>query len=151
MRFRFAVPAMMLLCGLSLSHAQEHATSSKAVTGGVSVTVVSPYRAAYRSVLQFLKKKDYTIDNANEEIGQITTAVTGTEGWKGTRSWVQVSLFQQDETHTSLKIAVANQNRSHTVLAGRGEYHAPKVNMDESQNLADEMKEALTSSSSTGS
>lgn len=91
----------------------------------------------------FLKKRDFVIDSASKDIGQILTAVREAGGWKGTRSWVQVTLLKDDATHTTVKVGIVNQDRNRGVMANRGEYHEPKLNTEESQKFADELKAAL--------
>lgn len=121
----------------------EESAKPKSVSGGVTFQVNVSYDKAYEVVLNYLKRQDYTIDSASKETGQIVTAITIAGGYSQTGTRVYVTLIKDNETSTTIKVAVAEQKRKK--LLQTEPWGDPKVNSEKSSKLADDIKAALRS------
>lgn len=121
----------------------EESAKPRSVTGGSAFQIDMAYDKAYETVLNYLKKQDYTIDSASRETGQIVTAMVVTGGYSQTGTRVYVTLAKENETSTTIKVAVSEQKRKK--LLQTEPWGDPKVNADRSSKLADEVKAALKS------
>lgn len=121
----------------------EESAKPKAVSGAVTLQTDLPYERAYDSILNHLKRHDYTIDSASKDIGQIVTAMTIKGGYSQTGTRVYVTLIKDSETSTTVKVAVAEQKRKK--LFQTEPWGDPKVNSEKSTKLAEEIKSALKS------
>lgn len=147
------VAVVAMLSGLSTSEAQgrhekreaklEESAKPRSITGGTTFQVDVGYDKAYDAVLNYLKKQDYTIDSASKETGQIITAMVVKGGYSQTGTRVYVTLIKENETSTTIKVAVSEQKRKK--LLQTEPWGDPKVNADRSSKLADEIKAALKS------
>jgi ABC-type Na+ efflux pump permease subunit len=122
----------------------EESAKPTSVSGGVTFQANVSYDKAYDTVLNYLKRQDYTIDSASKETGQIVTAITITGGYSQTGTRVYVTLIKDNETSTTLKVAVSEQKRKK--LLQTEPWGDPKVNSEKSSKLADDIKTALQSS-----
>jgi len=111
------------------------------VSGGQSFQTAMAYDATLESIVTFLKKKDYSVESANKETGQITTVMSITGGWRQTGTRVQVTLIKESDTATTVKVAVTEQQRYKALQVEP--WDDPKVNADSSAALAAEMKTGL--------
>jgi hypothetical protein len=121
----------------------EESAKPKSVSGGASFQTNISYDNAYDAVLNYLKRQDYTIDSASKETGQIVTAMTVKGGYSQTGTRVYVTLIKDNETSTTIKVAVSEQKRKK--LLQTEPWGDPKVNSEKSSKLADDIKSALTS------
>lgn len=119
----------------------EESTKVKSMAGGVKFQVNSSYEKAYDTVVNFLKKQDYAIDSASKETGQVVTAMTITGSWKQTGTRVQITFIKDNESATTIKIAVTEQKRYKALQVEP--WGEAKVNSKKSEQLADEVKSAL--------
>jgi hypothetical protein len=133
--------------GLAQRHERHQAVAEESskpisVSGGPTFQILRPYGDAFDATLNYLKKQGYNIDSASQEIGQIITAITVKGGWHQTDTRVMVTLIKDSESATTLRVAVTEQKRYkalQTELWGE-----PKVNNGRSNDLADQLKSALT-------
>jgi len=121
--------------------AAEDSGNAVSVSGGQSFQVSKPYDDVFEAVVTYLKKKDYTVESANKDAGQITTAMTVTGGWRQTGARVEVSLIKESDAVTTVKVAVTEQHRYNALQVEP--WDDPKVNDDSSAALATDMKSAL--------
>jgi hypothetical protein len=124
----------------------EESAKPKSVAGGTTFEVDVAYDKAYDTILNYLKKQDYTIDSASKETGQIVTAIVVKGGYSQTGTRVYVTLIKESETKTTIKVAVSEQKRKK--LLQTEPWGDPKVNSERSSKLADEVKAALTTAKS---
>ncbi|HEY5044079.1 MAG TPA: hypothetical protein VIK53_19075 [Verrucomicrobiae bacterium] len=129
--------------GFHERHVQAAEDSGKAVavSGGQSFQVSKSYDDVFQAAVTYLKKKDYTVESANKDAGQITTAMTITGGWRQTGARVEVSLIKESDAVTTVKVAVTEQHRYNALQVEP--WDDPKVNGDSSAALATDMKTAL--------
>jgi hypothetical protein len=120
----------------------EESAKVRNVSGGITFQTNNPYDKAYDTALNFLKRRDYTIDSASKETGQIVTAITVKGGWKQTGTRVQITLIKDSETATTIKVAVTEQKRWKALQTEP--WGDPKVNSKKSTQLAEEIKTALS-------
>jgi hypothetical protein len=121
--------------------AAEDSAKAVAVNGGQSFDTNKPYDAAFEAVVTYLKKKDYTVESASKDAGQITTAMTITGGWRQTGTRVEVSLIKENDMITTVKVAATEQHRYNALQVEP--WSDPKVNADASATLAADMKTEL--------
>jgi len=119
----------------------EDSAKAVAVSGGQSFLVAKPADAVFEEVVTYLKKKDYTVESASKDAGQITTALVVTGGWRQTGTRVQVSLIIESDTSTTVKVAATEQHRYNALQVEP--WSDPKVNGDNSAVLAADMKMAM--------
>jgi hypothetical protein len=123
---------------------EQEALAPKSVGGGETFQVSVPYDKTYDQVLNFLKRQDYLIESANRETGQIITALSGKKGWwKQTRTGIQITLFKDNDRLTTVKVAVLEYQRKRGVFAKPGDWHAPKVNVEETAKLVEQVQAIL--------
>jgi hypothetical protein len=129
--------------GFHERHVQAAEDSAKpvAVSGGQSFDVNKPFDAVFEASVTYLKKKNYTVESASKDAGQITTAMTVTGGWRQMGTRVEVSLIKQSDAVTTVKVAVTEQHRYNALQVEP--WDDPKVNGDVSAALAADMKTGL--------
>ena len=123
------------------SQLAEDSGKAVAVSGGQSFQVSKPYDAAFEAAVTYLKKRDYTVESASKDAGQITTTMSVTGGWRQTGTRVQVTLIKESDTLTTVKVAVTEQHRYNALQVEP--WGGPKINSDSSSTLATDMKAAL--------
>jgi len=111
------------------------------VSGGQNFLASKSYDATFESVVTFLKKKDYTVESASKDAGQIATAMSITGGWRQTGTRVQVTLIKESDITTTVKVAATEQHRYKALQTEP--WDDPKVNAASSAALAAEMKTGL--------
>ncbi len=117
------------------------AASQPDTAGAATFTDSSGVDKVFVVVLEYLKKQGYTIDSADKNIGQITTAMDIKGGFTQTGTTVQVTLIKDSDTQTTVRVAVKTQRR----VKGASEHpwRDIKINPKESSRIAEELKTAL--------
>jgi len=121
----------------------EESAKAKGISGGTTFQIAMAYDKAYDGVLTYLKRQEYTIDSASKETGQIVTVLTITGGYSQTGTRIYVTLIKDNDTSTTLRVAVSEQKRKK--LLQTEPWGDPKVNSEKSSKLADDIKAALKS------
>lgn len=116
----------------------EESAKPKNVAGGVKWQAAKSYQDSYDAVLNWIKRADYTIESADRDTGQVVTAMSVTGGYNQTGTRLMVTLIKDNETATTLKVAVTEQKRKK--LLSTEPWSDPKVNEKESQKVADQLK-----------
>lgn len=113
----------------------------KNVSGGVTFQQQATFERAYEVILNHLKRKGYTIDSADKDVGQIITAMDIKGGYSQTGTRIQITLIKDNDTETTVRVAVTNQKRKKALQVEP--WSDPKVNDEESQKVADDVRAAL--------
>lgn len=121
--------------------ALEESAKPRPVRGGEMFEAALAYEDAFQHILNYFKKNDYVIDEADGEIGQIFTGIeiAGKRRQTGTR--VQVTLIKEADTATTVKLAVTKQKR-YKVLQTEP-WSDPKLDPEESKDLATKLEAYL--------
>jgi hypothetical protein len=116
-------------------------SSQPDTAGSATFTDSSGVDRVFVVVLEYLKKQGYTIDSADKNIGQITTAMDIKGGFTQTGTTVQVTLIRDTDTQTTVRVAVKTQRR----VKGSKEHPWRDIKIDpkESSRIAEELKTAL--------
>lgn len=131
-------------------HAQRHdrklaqvedSARPRSISGGSRFQVENRYDAVYEKVLHFLKRAEHSIESASKDTGQITTEMTIKGGWSQTGTRIYVFLIKDTNSSTTIRVVVSEQKRKK--LFQTEPWDEPKVNVGESQILADDLKLAL--------
>jgi len=142
------IPAVVF-AGFKEKKEQKLADSAeiKNVSGGVTFQSQVAINSAYDIVLNHLKRQGLTIDSADKEVGQIVTAMDITGGYSQTGKRVYVTFIKDNDTQTTLRVAVSEQKRKK--LLSVEPWGNPKVNNEQSAKIADEIKSLFTGSATT--
>lgn len=125
--------------------AQREAEKPRPVKGGELLEIARSYDETYNQILDYFKRNDYLIEVADREIGQIFTAFEITRDPKkkarqiGTR--VLVTLFRENDSSTTVKVAVTTQTRIKRLMAEP--WKDLQLDEEQSKSIAAEMKEHL--------
>lgn len=131
-------------------HAQRHdrklaqiedSAKPRSISGGSRFQVENRYDAVYEKVLLFLKRAEHSIESASKDTGQITTEMTIKGGWSQTGTRIYVFLIKDTNSSTTIRVVVSEQKRKK--LFQTEPWDEPKVNVGESQILADDLKSAI--------
>lgn len=135
--------ALAICCALQhFCRAEQSNNSSQPDTAGsATFTDSSGVDKVFSVVLDYLKKKGYTIDSADKNIGQISTAMDIKGGFTQTGTTVQVTLIKDSDTQTTVRVVVKTQRR----VKGAQEHPWRDIKIDpkESSRIAEELKTAL--------
>jgi|ERR1700730_728684 len=117
--------------------------ASQPDTGSATFTASLEVDKVFVTVLEYLKKQGYTIDSADKNIGQITTAMDIKGGFTQTGTTVQVTLIRDTDTQTTVRVAVKTQRR----VKGSKEHPWRDIKIDpkESSRIAESLKGTLKS------
>jgi hypothetical protein len=88
--------------------------------------------------LSFLKRQDRVIEAAGKDMGQITTALAFSGGWKQTGTRVRVTLIKDSDTETTVKVAVMEQTRWKAIQSEP--WGDPVLNPEKSARLAHDIR-----------
>ena len=110
--------------------------------GGQAFIVDISYDDVYEKLLNFLKRKDETIELANRETGQIASSITVEGGWRQTGTRIQFTLIKEAEKSTTIKIQVTEMTR-YKALATEP-WDDPTLNSEKTNSLTEEVKTYLT-------
>ena len=113
----------------------------KAITGAVELQVTKSFDQAFEKTVNWVNKNDFQIDpeNTRKEIGQITTTIVQVDGGysqAGTR--LRVTVIKEDDNNTTLKVLVEKLSRKK--LFGAEPWSNPKVDLEQTQKVVDQMK-----------
>jgi hypothetical protein len=136
-----AVVILTMCCGLTSGQSrtekrQAKITESakpKSVSGGVRLEVPKSYEAAYETVLNWVKRSDYTLDSADKDSGQIITAMTVKGGFTQTGTRLLFTIIKDSATASTVKVAVTEQKRKK--LLQTEPWGDPKVNVEIFRNF----------------
>ncbi|MBI3491559.1 MAG: hypothetical protein HY047_07255 [Acidobacteria bacterium] len=84
-------------------------------------------------MLNFLKRQEQTIDQASKDTGQIITGMIISGGYSQTGSRIVVTLIEEDDNSTTVRVAVTEQKRKK--LLQTEPWSDPKVNAQKSACL----------------
>ena len=121
----------------------EESAKAKGVSGGITFQTDLAFDKVYDAILNYLKRQEYTIDSASKETGQIITAMTIKGGYTQTGTRIYVTLIKDNDSSTSLRVAVSEQKRKK--LLQTEPWGDPRVNSEKSSKLAEDMKTVLKS------
>ena len=117
----------------------EESGKVKSVKGGGQVINVDlAYDDVYEKLLNFLKKKDETIELANRETGQIASAISIEGGWKQTGTRAQFTLIKEAEKSTTVKVQMTEMQRYKALQVEP--WDDPVLNKEKTIKLAEEVK-----------
>src|SRR5260370_38155356 len=85
------------------------AASQPDTAGAATFTDSSGVDKVFVVILEYLKKQGYTIDSADKNIGQITTAMDIKGGFTQTGTPDQVTLIRHSHAQTTMRVAVNTQ------------------------------------------
>lgn len=146
---RNLLPSLVVLSLLAAvpAHAQRHerkmalieeSGKAQSAKGGIKFQVDKPYDVVYEKALNYLKKAEYSIESASKDTGQIITEMAIKGGWSQTGTRIYVIFIKDTETSTTLRVVVSEQNRKKALQTEP--WDPPKVNLEESMNIADDLK-----------
>jgi uncharacterized protein (DUF2126 family) len=135
---------LTLATGLFASDRDErNADSAKpvAVAGGVKFSVPTGFDTAFKSVVNALQKRDYVVEAANKDAGQIFTALVITGKGRQTGTRLQVTVIEDTPTSTIVRIAATEMHRYKVFQADP--WSEPGINQPQTELIASALKSAL--------
>lgn len=123
-------------------HSEALAQSAQpAIAAGASSFQTSiSYDKAFDNILAFLQKRDWMIENASKDTGQIVTAFQITGGWRQTGTRVVLALIK-DNGVTTIKVSVTEQHRYKALQTEP--WDDAKINPSKTSELTQELKASL--------
>ena len=135
----------LAICGvmqpLCAGESSQEKSSQPETAGSATFTDSSGIDRVFVVVLEYLKKQGYTIESADKNVGQIITTMDIKGGFTQTGTKVQVTLIRDNDTQTTVRVAVTTQRR----VKGATEHPWRNIKIDpkESSRIAEELKTAL--------
>lgn len=114
--------------------------------GGAKVSVKMGYDVAFDTILNTIKKADYSIETASQEVGQIVTTLVVEGGWRQKGRRVIVTLIKEKDRTTTLKCVATLQTRYKALQTEP--WSEPTLDEEETTKVAGILVEALKASSS---
>ena len=118
----------------------------KDLKGGTKVSIKLAYVKAYDTVLNALKRADYTIETASQEVGQIVTTLVVEGGWRQKGRRVIVTLVKEKDGTSTLKCVATLQTRFKALQTEP--WGEPSLDEDETRKVAGLLTDALKDSRS---
>jgi len=111
------------------------------LTGGNKFTVKLGYGKTYDSVLNSLKKADYSLESASQETGQIITTLVVEGGWRQKGRRLIVTLIKEKDGATTIKCVVTLQTRYKALQTEP--WSEPTIDEEETSKVARSLAETL--------
>lgn len=133
--------------GLHATIEQRKAESAqaKAVKGATEIQIAKSYVDTYEGLLNWLKRSEYMIDSANKETGQISTVIEVVKPVKGggqDGKRIVLVLMKDSDVLTTVRVMVTYVHRD-KILSSTGSWNEPKLNADETKQVAEKVSTAL--------
>jgi len=111
------------------------------LTGGNKFTVKLGYGKAYDSVLNSLKKADYTFESSSQEAGQIITTLAVEGGWRQKGRRLIVTFIREKDGVTTIKCVVTLQTRYKALQTEP--WSEPAIDEEETSKVARSLEDTL--------
>ena len=119
----------------------EQSAQATNVPGGITFQSPLAYEKCFEGIANFLKRDGHEIEIANKEAGSIVTAMEIAGKYTQTGMRVHVTLIKDNDTQTSVRVAVTVQKRKK--LLATEPWSEPKVDTPQSTKIAADLEQAL--------